>query len=107
VEKTVTLRYRASDADVHIVEPIVRQPGVTFTQEGPRTVAIGGAARAVRFEVLDGDVTVEAGRDEARYWAPFPAVRCYPIVIRVRRAPGQIAQSVRYRLGLASDGPAR
>jgi hypothetical protein len=100
LEKSVTLRYRIDDADVRIVEPIVRQPGVTFETEGPRAVLIKGASRHVRFEVLDGDATVETGRDEHRYWAPFPAVRCYPIVLKVRRAPGRLAQTVTYRLSI-------
>ena len=100
LEKSVTLRYRIDDADVRIVEPIVRQPGVTFEASGPRTVLIDGASRRFRFEVLDGDVTVETGRDEHRYWAPFPAVRCYPIVLNVRRAPGRLTQTVKYRLSI-------
>ena len=50
--------------------------------------------------MLDGEVTVDAGRDEQRYWAPFPAVRCYPIVLHVRRAPGRLTQTVTYRLSV-------
>jgi hypothetical protein len=102
LQKSVTLRYRIDDADVRIVEPIVRQPGVTFEAAGPRSVLINGASRRFMFEVLDGDVMVEAGRDAHRYWAPFPAVRCYPIVLRVRRAPGRLTQSVTYRLAVVN-----
>jgi len=63
-------------------------------------VNISGASRRFRFEVLDGEVPVDAGRDEQRYWAPFPAVRCYPIVLHVRRAPGRLTQTVTYRLSV-------
>jgi hypothetical protein len=100
LEKSVTLRYRIDDAEVRIVEPIVRQPGVTFEAAGARTVFINGTSRRFRFEALEGDVTVETGRDEHRYWAPFPAVRCYPIVLKVRRAPGRLIETVTYRLSV-------
>jgi hypothetical protein len=97
VEKTVILRYR-TDADVRIIEPIVRQEGVRFERVGDRAVRIVGNNRRMLFELVDGQATIEAGVDEARYWAPFPAVRAYPLVVRIARQPGRLSQSVTYRL---------
>lgn len=98
VEKTVTIRYRAPDAAVRIVEPIVRQPGVSFTRESDRAVVVAGAARRFRFEVTEGDATLDAGQEEERYWSPFPSVKAYPIVLRLARKPGALGQTVKYRL---------
>ncbi|MCK7498427.1 MAG: hypothetical protein MZW92_53190 [Comamonadaceae bacterium] len=38
---------------------------------------------------------MKTGRDEHRHWAPFPAVRCYPIVLTVRCAPGPARSATR------------
>ena len=97
VEKQVTLRYRTA-AEVRIVEPIVKQDGVRFERVGERAVRIVGRGATFLFELIDGAATLDAGVDEARYWAPFPAVRAYPIVLRVAPEPGQLSQTVTYRI---------
>lgn len=101
VEKQITLRYRGEDTSVRLVEPIVQPESVRFELAGPRQVRIVVPARELSFEVVSGDATLELGGEEARYWAPFPAVRAYPIVVTAHRPAGQTSQSVTLRLRAA------
>ena len=104
VEKRIHLRYRGDARDVRVVEPIVRQAGVRFEREGQRAVRISAPGRTLLFELLDGDAELEGGVDESLYWAPFPAIRAFPIVLRVRRSPGQIDQVITTRIRSVDGG---
>ncbi len=99
IEKTVKLKYLGAKQTVRIVEPIVWQANMNFILGDSHTVFIRGGKRDFRFEVLKGDVEVELGKDEYRYWSPFPSLKCYPIVINV--APGEnFTQEIKYRISI-------
>lgn len=97
IEKSVELRYHDRNPDVRIVEPIVQQPGMTFVQVDTRTVLIQGGKCKFKFELLEGNVVLELGEDEGRYWYPFPSIKAYPIVMKVQKPDAEFKQKIRYR----------
>ncbi len=103
IEKTVYLRYHGRKSVVRIVEPIVRQPGMTFEKRDERTVMIYGKNRVFRMELLDGAATVESGTDADNYWFPFPSIKCYPVVLRMEAPHGDFKQKLRYRLTIIDE----
>lgn len=54
----------------------------------------------LRFSLLSGDAELIAGRDETHYWTPYPALKAFPVALRVH--PPAIGSSViiRYRITL-------
>ncbi len=100
IKKSVTLRYHDGDRDVRIVEPFVKQPGMTFKQINDRTVVINGEKRKFQFEVFDGDVELEVGMDAGKYWSVFPSIDAYPIVIIIKKPHDQYSQKISYRISL-------
>jgi hypothetical protein len=92
IRKTVTLRYRDARPEVTIVEPVIDHNGMTYRQDEAGTLRIAGARREVVFRVDSGNVRLETGRHRAMYRWPYPALRAFPIEIRVippREAPEQ------------------
>jgi hypothetical protein len=83
VEKRVVIRYHSRTPLVDIVEPVVRRQGMKATQIDPVTVLLETGMQRIRFHVLSGSTTVEAGKDSERFWQPFPAIRCYPIILKI------------------------
>lgn len=100
IEKTVVLRYHDGNRDVRIVEPMVQQPGMTFDLVDARTVDIQGEKRVFRFEIIAGNVKIDLGKDEAKYWAVFPSMKAYPIVLRVQKPEAEFKQKIKYRISL-------
>ncbi len=105
VEKRVTVRYHDRNPAVRIVEPFMHNPGMSFRRVDDRTVMIEGGGRDFRFEVISGDVTLELGQDESRFWFPFPSIKCYPIVLELmdvddRFGTGRFADEVAYRISV-------
>ncbi len=98
IEKMLTLRYHDGNRDVKIVEPIVQQPGMKYELIDNRNVRILGEKREFRFEVLDGNVKLELGKNESKYWAVFPSVKCYPIVLLVQKPEQEFKQKITYRI---------
>ncbi|MFQ5770220.1 MAG: hypothetical protein ACE5HX_06770, partial [bacterium] len=100
IEKSVELRYHDRNPDVSIVEPIVQQPGMTFELLDTRTVAIRGGKKDFQFEVLEGKAEIELGKLESQYWYPFPSMKAYPIVLKVKNPDSEFKQKIKYRISL-------
>lgn len=50
-----------------------------FFMDGKNRVVIKGGKKEFVFEIQNGDGELVLGKDEEKYWCPFPAVKCYPI----------------------------
>ena len=98
IEKSLLLKYRGERPVVRVIEPIVEQPGMTFRKVDPRTVLIQGEKRTFQLSLLAGDAEIELGKNQANYWAPYPAVKCYPVVLKVSNRQGQLTQHLKYRI---------
>jgi len=100
IEKTVHLRYHGRKPQVRIIEPIVQQPGMSFELKDARTVLIRGGKREFRFEIVAGNAAIELGKDESRFWYPFPPIKCYPIVLIPTTEPDQFTHTITYRISV-------
>jgi hypothetical protein len=83
VQKSVELRYHDGTPEIAIVEPVVYEEGMQVSQVDPGTVRIKYATREFLLKIEQGNVRIELGKELNRYWQPFPAMRCYPIILRV------------------------
>jgi hypothetical protein len=100
VEKTVVLRFHDRRPTVQVVEPIVEEPGMRFSKVDSHRVSITGGLRELQFELLEGAAEVSLGEDEGRFWQPFPAVKCYPIVLTLAPSRGAPVGKVTYRISV-------
>lgn len=100
IDKRVELRFHGSRSKVRLVEPIVEHPGMTFKLLDERTVEIQGEKRAFRFKVLEGNARLLLGEHEDRYWAVFPSVKAYPIVLEVEAQANEFSKEIRYRISI-------
>ncbi len=68
-----------------IVEPIVNDPGTTFSLKNDSTVIIKTASSKNEWELRVTGCTVpfhiSLGTDASKYWCPFPGVEAYPVII--------------------------
>jgi hypothetical protein len=83
VQKSIELRYHDGTPEIAIVEPIVYEEGMQVNQVDPGTVRIRYAKKEFLLKIEQGNVRIELGKELNRYWQPFPAMRCYPIVLKV------------------------
>ncbi len=103
--KRVALRYHSRSPSIDIVEPVLAPSGTTVARQGARAVSVRSGAREVRLELVEGDAEFVLGEGKELFWHPFPAVRCYPIVLRLQ-APTrpfeaeQFLKTVSYRFSV-------
>lgn len=68
-----------------IVEPIVNDPGTTFSLKNDSTVIIKTASSKNEWELRVTGCTVpfqiSLGNQASKYWCPFPGVEAYPVII--------------------------
>jgi hypothetical protein len=98
VEKKIRLRFHGQKPEVRIVEPFIQHKNTRFEKHDDRTVEILGGSREFVFEVLSRDAAIELGVDEERYQQPFPALKGYPITIRVKPDAETFIKNVAYRI---------
>ncbi len=98
VEKRVELRFHDGHRDVSIIEPVVMWPDMEFFKQDARTVLIKGTKKSFLFKVVQGDVDLALGEQKEKYYSPFPAMRAFPIVLKVRKPDSVFKTSVSYRI---------
>jgi hypothetical protein len=68
-----------------IVEPIVNDPGTTFSLKNDSTVIIKTVSSKNEWELRVTGCTVpfhiSLGNQASKYWCPFPGVEAYPVII--------------------------
>jgi hypothetical protein len=86
----------SSGSNLRIVEPFVDDTGNQYKLEGADTFTIttqAGSVYQLKVGQSSGPYTLSAGTDRAKYWAPFPGIDCYPLVIT---PSGSGAFSIKY-----------
>jgi hypothetical protein len=85
-----------------IVEPIVKDPGTTFSLQNDSTVIIKTASSKSELElrVTGSSVPfqISLGTDADKYWCPFPGVEAFPIIISFSTV-SEALQTIKIRLG--------
>jgi hypothetical protein len=85
-----------------IIEPIVDDPGTTFSLQNDSTVFIKTASSKSVWELRITQSTVpfriELGLDSEKYWCPFPGIDAFPITIKFNTI-SDVPQTIKIRLG--------
>jgi hypothetical protein len=74
----------SSARGLQIVEPFIDLPGNQYTTPTADTFRIetaAGGAWELKVEASSGPTHLEAGKDRAQYWCPFPGLEAYPLAI--------------------------
>jgi hypothetical protein len=74
----------SSGANLRIVEPFVDDTGNQYKLDGADTFTIttaSGSVYQLKVTASSGAYTLSTGTDRAKYWAPFPGIDCYPLII--------------------------
>ena len=100
IEKNISLRFHGKKPEVTIVEPIIQNNGTRFVKVDDHTVEILGGSREFVFELLSDEYAIEIGADEAKYKQPFPALKGYPITIKVKPNSDTFVRTVGYRISV-------
>jgi hypothetical protein len=98
IEKTVSLIYHDARPRITIVEPVIDNPGMTFTRIDDTTIAISSGGKQFEFHLENGAAVLSLGTESNDYWAPFPALRARPISLIIQPPADGFRQEVRYRL---------
>lgn len=89
-----------------IVEPIVNDPGTTFSLKNDSTVIIKTALSKNEWELRITGCTVpfhiSLGNQASKYWCPFPGVEAYPVIISFN-TQSEAPQTITISLGKKKD----
>lgn len=97
--KTVSLIYHdAWPQVIKIIEPIVNYPGSVFTKVNDHTVLISAGDKKFRFKLLSGDAVLNVGRDAEHYWAPYPALKAFPLELEIKVPLNGFRQEIQYEI---------
>ncbi len=98
LQKSITLTYQDTRPTVHIIEPFVQYTGMTFQQQDDRTILIRAGEQQWILKLLSGHARWIAGREAARYWTPYPALKAWPLELEIIPDPQAINANVTYCL---------
>jgi hypothetical protein len=98
IKKTVTLIYHDAWPSIRIIEPIIQYPGMTFEKIDTNTVLISAGTRKFKFTLINGSAELVLGKDKDKYWAPYPALRAFPIDLVVSPPKDGFVQTISYTL---------
>lgn len=98
LEKSVTVLYHDARPVVKVIEPVVQSAGMTFERKDDHTILISAATQKWSLTLLQGNARWIAGREAARYWAPYPALKAYPLELEITPGREALSGTVTYRL---------
>jgi hypothetical protein len=100
--KTISLIYHDAHPVIKIIEPVIHYKGMVFTKIDDRTILIKAGDRQFRFRLLSDNAVLNMGRDAEHYWAPYPALKAFPLELELKPAADSFTQEVRYELSVES-----
>jgi hypothetical protein len=99
---TKEISVSGANQSFRIVEPIVKDPGTTFSLQNDSTVIIRTASSKSEWKLQVTNSTapfhITLGTDADKYWCPFPGVEAFPIIISFSTISNG-SQSIRICLG--------
>ncbi|WP_316809688.1 hypothetical protein [Pedobacter heparinus] len=96
--KTISLVYHDAWPVIRIIEPMINYKGTVFTKIDAHTVLIDAGVKQFRFKLLSGNAVIHLGRDAEHYWAPYPALKAFPLELEVKPVAGSFKQEIRYEI---------
>lgn len=102
IEKSIKLRFHGRRPEVSIVEPFVLSGGAKFKKIDDSKFEITGGKKNFIIELLTDDLKFEyTGENFAQ---AFPAIKAYPLIIRVKPNDPNFLKEIRYRIHLRDSG---
>ncbi|WP_217603022.1 hypothetical protein [Chitinophaga sp. GbtcB8] len=98
LQKTITVTWHDAWPVVHVIEPIIQYAGMSFEQKDDRTILIHAGQKQWALRILSGKARWIAGREAAHYWAPYPALKAWPLELEIQPEGEAISRSVTYCL---------
>jgi len=98
IEKNISLTYHDVWPVIRIVEPIINYNGMKFQKVDTKTVRITSSKKVFEFKLLEGNAELVVGEKEDKYWAPYPALKAYPIELVVGKPKSSFTQKIVYSL---------
>lgn len=98
IEKNIRLRFHGGNPEVKIIEPIIQNPSTVFKQIDESTIEILGSKKEFVFELQSVGYEIEFGTDNERYSQPFPSLKGYPIIIKVKPDRKNFIKEINYRI---------
>jgi hypothetical protein len=83
---------------VSIVEPFINYKGTSFTRTDSLTVIMVSGGKKIRFRLLSGHARLVMGENADKYWTPYPALKAFPIELRVNPGEDGFEQTIRYAI---------
>jgi hypothetical protein len=100
IEKHIRLRFHGQKPGISIVEPFIEYKNTRFEKLDDRTIEILGGTREFVVELLSDGYAFEIGAGAERYKQPFPALKGYPVSIRVRPDADAFLKDIRYKISI-------
>jgi hypothetical protein len=60
------------------------------------SVLITAGAKKFLFSITEGDAELIIGREKEKYWAPYPALKAFPIELEVKAPADGFIRTVSY-----------
>lgn len=99
-QKTIRINWHDSWPAVKIIEPFIECKGMRFEQTDDRTVVIYAGKRKLLFRVLSGEARLSPGLQKDKYWAPYPALKAFPLELELQPRPGHFLRTISYRISV-------
>jgi hypothetical protein len=98
--KSVSLVYHDARPVITIIEPIINYQGSSFTKLNDTTVLLTCKSRKFMFQVLSGNAVWRMGNDAEHFWAPYPALKAFPLELEIKPVEGIFKQEVSYKISV-------
>ena len=102
IEKSIKLRFHGQKPEIKIIEPVVQNRNTVIKRINDYTAEILGGKREFVFELLNNNYKLELGTEKEKYGQPFPSLKGYPIIIKVKPDDGSFLKEVSYRIRIKS-----
>ncbi|MFA7420118.1 MAG: hypothetical protein WCZ90_10575 [Melioribacteraceae bacterium] len=96
--KTITLTYHDAKPLIKVIEPFVNYPGMTFIRKGNKKILIGAEKRKFEFTLIEGEAEIVLGRNSEKYWAPYPALKAFPIELVISKPVSGFTKKISYEV---------
>ena len=103
VEKTIFLTYHDAWPKIKIIEPIINYQGMQFELINSKTVKIIANKKIFEFKLIEGDAKLVIGENADKFWAPYPALKAYPIELVVNEPTNLFKQKIVFTISIINN----
>ncbi|MFA8342478.1 MAG: hypothetical protein ACEPO8_05845 [Rhodothermaceae bacterium] len=100
VQKNIKLRFHGQKPVIKIVEPFIQYENTKFVKKENNKIEITGGKREFVFELLSDGYEIELGEQAENYNQPFPALKGYPVTIKVKPDKENFTKFISYKISV-------